>query len=335
MLFIFCTTDPSQIRPAVVSRLQRFTFRPLPEPADRRASSAASLKRRAASVTDDAIDADRAARRRRHARRRVDARPGPLERRRADRRRHGARPARPRRRAAVDALHWRPGQRPLRWTASAARSAGGARSRPGGLRRPGGRAASREIVVGGLAVPPTVRRHRQSSWPRWPGASPSLTPTARCAGGFRFQLELLLFRSTRADLAGRHRCHGLAERRRWHRRPRPPAAAEPSTCCPIRRPHQGRRDAGPILEAPPGDRRRGAGRRGRAGLRRILVRIDARRGEPGRLRRLPHRPRGQLEPNGDEALGRSARWLARPGRPRLAEPGQSSAHRGRPAGRGQ
>jgi DNA polymerase III subunit gamma/tau len=29
VLFIFCTTDPSQIRPAVVSRLQRFTFRPL------------------------------------------------------------------------------------------------------------------------------------------------------------------------------------------------------------------------------------------------------------------------------------------------------------------
>jgi DNA polymerase III subunit gamma/tau len=31
VLFIFCTTDPSQIRPAVVSRLQRFTFRPLSE----------------------------------------------------------------------------------------------------------------------------------------------------------------------------------------------------------------------------------------------------------------------------------------------------------------
>ncbi len=32
VLFIFCTTDPSQIRPAVVSRLQRFTFRPLSLP---------------------------------------------------------------------------------------------------------------------------------------------------------------------------------------------------------------------------------------------------------------------------------------------------------------
>ena len=29
--FIFCTTDPSQIRPAVISRLQRYTFRPLSE----------------------------------------------------------------------------------------------------------------------------------------------------------------------------------------------------------------------------------------------------------------------------------------------------------------
>ena len=28
VLFIFCTTDPSQIRPAVISRVQRFTFRP-------------------------------------------------------------------------------------------------------------------------------------------------------------------------------------------------------------------------------------------------------------------------------------------------------------------
>ena len=32
VLFIFCTTDPSQIRPAVVSRLQRFAFRPLSIP---------------------------------------------------------------------------------------------------------------------------------------------------------------------------------------------------------------------------------------------------------------------------------------------------------------
>jgi DNA polymerase-3 subunit gamma/tau len=31
VFFIFCTTDPSQIRPAVISRLQRYTFRPLPE----------------------------------------------------------------------------------------------------------------------------------------------------------------------------------------------------------------------------------------------------------------------------------------------------------------
>ena len=32
VLFIFCTTDSSQIRPAVVSRVQRFDFRPLPLP---------------------------------------------------------------------------------------------------------------------------------------------------------------------------------------------------------------------------------------------------------------------------------------------------------------
>ncbi len=55
VLFIFCTTDPSGIRPAVVSRLQRFTFRPLPETHIR-----AKLRRIAEaegrSVTDDALD---------------------------------------------------------------------------------------------------------------------------------------------------------------------------------------------------------------------------------------------------------------------------------------
>jgi DNA polymerase-3 subunit gamma/tau len=55
ILFIFCTTDPSGIRPAVISRLQRFTFRPLPE-----GLMAGKLRRIAdaegRSVTDDAIE---------------------------------------------------------------------------------------------------------------------------------------------------------------------------------------------------------------------------------------------------------------------------------------
>lgn len=55
VLFIFCTTDPSGIRPAVISRLQRFTFRPLPE-----GLMAGKLRRIAdaegRSVTDDAIE---------------------------------------------------------------------------------------------------------------------------------------------------------------------------------------------------------------------------------------------------------------------------------------
>jgi len=55
VLFIFCTTDPSGIRPAVVSRLQRFTFRPLPETQIR-----GKLRRIAEaegrSVTDEALD---------------------------------------------------------------------------------------------------------------------------------------------------------------------------------------------------------------------------------------------------------------------------------------
>ena len=55
VLFIFCTTDPSGIRPAVVSRLQRFTFRPLPESQIR-----GKLRRIAEadgrSVTDEALE---------------------------------------------------------------------------------------------------------------------------------------------------------------------------------------------------------------------------------------------------------------------------------------
>ena len=55
VLFIFCTTDPSGIRPAVVSRLQRFTFRPLPEK-----QISAKLRRIAEAegrtITDDAIE---------------------------------------------------------------------------------------------------------------------------------------------------------------------------------------------------------------------------------------------------------------------------------------
>jgi DNA polymerase-3 subunit gamma/tau len=54
VLFIFCTTDPSGIRPAVISRLQRFTFRPLPE-----RQITAKLRRIAEaegrSITDEAL----------------------------------------------------------------------------------------------------------------------------------------------------------------------------------------------------------------------------------------------------------------------------------------
>jgi DNA polymerase-3 subunit gamma/tau len=54
VFFIFCTTDPSQIRPAVISRLQRYTFKPLPEP-----QILAKLRRiveaEGRSVSDDAL----------------------------------------------------------------------------------------------------------------------------------------------------------------------------------------------------------------------------------------------------------------------------------------
>jgi DNA polymerase-3 subunit gamma/tau len=49
VVFIFCTTDPSQIRPAVVSRLQRFTFRPLsPEDITGKLTRILATERRAA-----------------------------------------------------------------------------------------------------------------------------------------------------------------------------------------------------------------------------------------------------------------------------------------------
>jgi DNA polymerase III subunit gamma/tau len=62
VLFIFCTTDPSGIRPAVVSRLQRFTFRPLPVP-EIEAKLRRILAGEGRAVTDEAIGliAERAA----------------------------------------------------------------------------------------------------------------------------------------------------------------------------------------------------------------------------------------------------------------------------------
>jgi DNA polymerase-3 subunit gamma/tau len=62
VLFIFCTTDPSGIRPAVVSRLQRFSFRPLPMP-EIQAKLRRILAAEERQATDEAISliADRAA----------------------------------------------------------------------------------------------------------------------------------------------------------------------------------------------------------------------------------------------------------------------------------
>jgi DNA polymerase III subunit gamma/tau len=54
VLFIFCTTDPSGIRPAVVSRLQRFTFRPLPS-REIEAKLRRILEAEGRQVTDEAI----------------------------------------------------------------------------------------------------------------------------------------------------------------------------------------------------------------------------------------------------------------------------------------
>jgi DNA polymerase III subunit gamma/tau len=55
VLFIFCTTDPSSIRPAVISRLQRFTFRPLPE-GQIRGKLRRIAEAEGRTVTDDALE---------------------------------------------------------------------------------------------------------------------------------------------------------------------------------------------------------------------------------------------------------------------------------------
>ncbi len=76
VLFIFCTTDPSQIRPAVVSRLQRFTFRPLTtDEIEGKLSRILDVGR--AGRDQDALELIARAGGRRDARRRVAARPGP------------------------------------------------------------------------------------------------------------------------------------------------------------------------------------------------------------------------------------------------------------------
>ena len=56
VLFVFCTTDPSQIRPAVVSRLQRFTFRPLTSDEIQGKLGADPRRRRGGSPSRDALE---------------------------------------------------------------------------------------------------------------------------------------------------------------------------------------------------------------------------------------------------------------------------------------
>ena len=103
VVFVFATTEPAKIfntAAPVLSRLQRFDFRRI-GPAAIRTRLAQVLAAEKLAADDDALHAHRAARRRRHARRPLRARPVPLLRRRGRHRRAGARGPRPRRRRAV------------------------------------------------------------------------------------------------------------------------------------------------------------------------------------------------------------------------------------------
>jgi hypothetical protein len=132
VLFIFCTTDPSGIRPAVVSRLQRFTFRPLPS-REIEAKLRRILEAEGRTVSDEAIAliAERAAGGMRDAESMLDqVLAGGAE---SDRCRCRARPARAGRAGDGRSIRRRPGRRRCRSTACACSttwSATGATSSP-------------------------------------------------------------------------------------------------------------------------------------------------------------------------------------------------------------
>ena len=91
VVFVFATTEPQKIAATaapVLSRLQRFDFRRI-GPAAIRDRLRQVLDAEGIAADDDALTPDRAARRRRHARRALGARPVPQLRRRRGHRRAG------------------------------------------------------------------------------------------------------------------------------------------------------------------------------------------------------------------------------------------------------
>ena len=343
VIFMFASTEPSGFPPAILSRLQRFDVRRLtvPEIEGKLARILAADGREADPGRDPP---HRPAGRRRHARRRVDARPAAVGRARAHRRVDRPRPARPGRRRGRRGLRRPPRARRRRGRRRAARHARGARPRPPGPARPGGRgdpgrAGRRRSPI---RRPPATTRRR---WRPPAGGSPRSTRTAPAIGGLRFQLELAMFAG--ADAGARRRPHQRAER------PVPdarddrdrPTAASPSP------PPSPALDAAAIATPPTSDRPMTAAP-GDAG---------ADRAEPGRRAttataapaptRLPRpsRPRSRRRPRPTPAApptrrrrrgdgpGRrprgAARGLAGDRRAPQRPPADQAAHRRVPAGR--
>ena len=332
VLFIFCTTNPAQIRPAVVSRLQRFTFRPLTveqiegklrrilaedgQTADDEAVAlvahlAAGGMRDAESMLDQLLSAGIA----------------PIT---ADAVRDLLGMADEQ---EIDAfLAAMAGGRPLDGIGVLDRLEASGRDLPAFADQLVARL--REIVVerlGGAADGPEASPIELAEMARRIAA---LDANRSMAGGFRFQLELLLFRSTPQTLPAAIAATVSRSVGARTADPRPTAAPGPRPASDPPTAPDPRRDRRTRLRATSrADLRRGAVRRGRSDLRRIRGRIDARRTDAtvgsrgGAL--------GQPETERRRGAQAAARWLARPGRPRLAEPGQSSAHRSRSAGRGQ
>ena len=97
VIFMFASTEPSGFPPAILSRLQRFDVRRLTVP-EIEGKLTRILEADGRTIEPGRPDPDRPARRRWHARRRVDPRPAPLDVGRRHHRGRRPRPARPGRR---------------------------------------------------------------------------------------------------------------------------------------------------------------------------------------------------------------------------------------------
>ena len=262
VIFMFASTEPSGFPPAILSRLQRFDVRRL---------TVAEIE----GKLDRILEADgrigragrgpphRPARRRRDARRRVDARPAPVGRARAHRRGGRPRPARPGRRRG----------RRRRSSIASSRGDGGGRRRPARRRSrsaaaTSGRCSTRRSTRSGPSWspasptrPPSATTRRRSPPPAggWPRSTRTAPASAACASSSSSRCSRrpasARVAADRRRRAGRRRAATAPPSRdaaapaaapsRRRRRPRRAADAEPASAPPRRRPRRAEPPAAP------------------------------------------------------------------------------------------